>query len=133
MVVSLFWNDVDGFHGDRCKFKDSKLQSLCVSLGVENNMAHNAFDDAMATARCYGRMVKQFDLTAKVFTEDELPKVNSAATRSHALADDRWLANLPQAMKDKVVAEYLVEQQKRKAVGLPTSYSDEYLEQGIPQ
>ena len=133
MIVALFWNDVDGFHGDRCKFKDAKLSTLCNVLGVENNMAHNAFDDAMATARCYGRMVKQFDLTAKVYTEDELPKVNSVASRGHERADDKWLANLPQAMKDKVVAEYLVEQQKRKVVGLPTEHSDEYLEQGMPQ
>lgn len=107
MVVSLFWNDVDGYRGDRCTFKNSKLGSLCVSLGVENNMAHNAFDDAMATARCYGRMVKQFHMEAKIPTIEDLPIVSSIVQKSQNNYSAKWLRSLSQIDKNLVIQEYL--------------------------
>lgn len=76
MGVSLFWNDVDGFKNDRCTFKDAKLGSLCTSLKVENKGPHRALDDAMATAECYGRMVKQFHIGSYIPRYDELPTQN---------------------------------------------------------
>jgi DNA polymerase III alpha subunit (gram-positive type) len=107
MGVSLFWNDVDAYRQDRCTFKDAKLSSVCTSMRVENMMAHNAFDDALATARCYGRMVKQFNLTAKIPEPEDLPVVNSKESRSHEKAQDKWLASLAKADKQKVIDEYL--------------------------
>lgn len=70
-TISLFWNDVDHHHDRRCMFKDAKLASVCNSMKVENEMAHNAFDDALATARCYGRMVKQFNMSASVIPMEQ--------------------------------------------------------------
>jgi DNA polymerase III epsilon subunit-like protein len=114
MGVSLFWNDVDGFRGDRCTFKDVRLGSLCVSLKVENLKAHNAFDDAIATARCYGRMVKQFNLSAVVPEIDETNRPDTQATRFLERQEQQWLRTLPQHMKDLVIQEWLTNNEKSR-------------------
>jgi len=88
-TISLFWNDVDDHHERRCMFKDAKLSSVCNSMKVENMCAHNAFDDALATARCYGRMVKQFNMSANIPLEEgalELAKLQTE--RKNALNID---------------------------------------------
>jgi DNA polymerase III epsilon subunit-like protein len=108
MTVSLFWNDVDGFRNDRCMFKDAKLGSLCTSLKVENFCAHNAFDDAIATAECYGRMVKQFDLRAVVPNEEDLVvDPNCIAAKRESRAVEKLIKQIPDSVKEIVIAEYL--------------------------
>ena len=108
MSVSLFWNDVDAFRGDRCTFKDAKLGSLCTSLKVENMQAHNAFDDAIATAECYGRMVKQFNMTAHIPKDDEVqPPSGSLEEKAMIRAEDRLVKDLPQSLKDKIIQDWI--------------------------
>lgn len=108
MCISLFWNDVDAFRGDRCTFKDAKLSSVCTSMKVENMMAHNAFDDCIATAECYANMVKQFNMTAVIPTEEEVqPPAGSTNERAMLRAEDRLVKDLPQSLKDKIIKEYL--------------------------
>ncbi len=60
-AVSLFLNDVDSMRSEeQFSFAKNNLQYLCSQLGVTRLRSHNAFDDAIATAECYGKMAKRF-------------------------------------------------------------------------
>ena len=58
-AIALFLNDWAEFHNERHPFPKVKLSYLCSQLKVENQRAHRALDDAIATAECYRRLVLQ--------------------------------------------------------------------------
>lgn len=56
--VAKFMADRDGIGDNRIFFPKIGLKSLCSTLGVENPQPHRALGDAVATARCYAKMLR---------------------------------------------------------------------------
>ena len=59
-VVANFCNDRAGWMGRDFPYPKVSLQYLCNVLGVEHDRAHDAIDDARATAEVYRRIIKDF-------------------------------------------------------------------------
>ena len=57
MVSANFLNDRALFHGEKIPFPKLNLTSLCSSLNVDYQNAHDALQDCLATAEVYRRLL----------------------------------------------------------------------------
>jgi DNA polymerase III epsilon subunit-like protein len=58
--AALFLNDRAAFHAEAAPYPKVNLKYLCSQLGVENQGAHDALQDCLATAECYRRMMQAY-------------------------------------------------------------------------
>ncbi len=59
-AVATAQNDRAGWLGQDFPYPKVKLSYLCSQLGVEHGTAHDAVDDAVATARVYKRLIQNY-------------------------------------------------------------------------
>lgn len=57
MAMSLYDNDIAGWHGNDYQYPKNNLAYLCSQLGVHRDRRHTALDDCVATAECFRKMV----------------------------------------------------------------------------
>ena len=57
MAAAAFISDLTDFKSEKILFTQHNLAFLCARLGVQNAKAHDALQDAIATAECYRRML----------------------------------------------------------------------------
>lgn len=58
LTAGLYENDKAAFHVTQYPYPKLGLKYFCSQLGVENQNAHDALADCVATAECYRRVVK---------------------------------------------------------------------------
>jgi DNA polymerase III epsilon subunit-like protein len=58
MVLAHAMNDIALMRGEKMPYPKTSLSNLCSTLGVELRNAHQAIDDAVATAGCYAKMLE---------------------------------------------------------------------------
>jgi DNA polymerase III epsilon subunit-like protein len=58
MAMSLYDNDIAGWHGVDFPFPKNNLAYLCSQLKIKRHASHTALDDCVATAEVYSAMVK---------------------------------------------------------------------------
>lgn len=56
-AVALFMNDRSDFHAIKCPFSRYKLRDMARFLGVVQEKAHTAIEDALVLAECYKRIM----------------------------------------------------------------------------
>lgn len=59
MAMSLYDNDIAGYHVTDFPYPKNNLAYLCSQLGIEHGQAHTALDDCVATAEAYRLMIKK--------------------------------------------------------------------------
>lgn len=59
MTAALYLNDRADFRSEKIPYPKVNLTYLCSQLGVNNDRAHDALQDCLATAECYRRMLQQ--------------------------------------------------------------------------
>jgi DNA polymerase III epsilon subunit-like protein len=57
---ALFMNDRSDFHAIKCPFTRYKLRDMARFLGVTQEKAHTAIEDALVLAECYKRLMTYF-------------------------------------------------------------------------
>lgn len=60
MVVAQLHADVMDLRGEHIEFPQYNLQYLCQKLGIQNQKAHDALQDCIATAEVYRRLLQLF-------------------------------------------------------------------------
>jgi DNA polymerase III epsilon subunit-like protein len=58
--VALFLNDRSDFHATKCPFTRYKLRDIARLLGVVQENAHTAIEDALTLAQCYKRLMTHY-------------------------------------------------------------------------
>lgn len=59
-AVALFMNDRSDFHAIKCPFPKYKLSYIASCLGVTQEKAHTAIEDALVLAECYKRLMTHY-------------------------------------------------------------------------
>lgn len=59
-AIALFLNDRSDFHSVKCPFTRYKLRDMARFLGVTQEKAHTAIEDALVLAECYKRMMTHY-------------------------------------------------------------------------
>lgn len=62
MTISSFLNDRAFERSEPYAYSKLSLPALCNRLGVENKMEHRALYDSLATAECYKKLVRLFNI-----------------------------------------------------------------------
>lgn len=75
MSACLMQNDIAAYHVEPYPYPKLNLGYLCNLLGVENQMAHDALGDSLATAACYRELLRRSLWSPVTLTEDQAKEI----------------------------------------------------------